>query len=66
MTVIRFPAPALPMRTTSYSEAAYYNGEHCQHIADYEEKHPVTGRLAVRFRAAQDAAKRHSRRGFGR
>lgn len=24
-------------RTSSYSEAAYFDGEHCQHIADWEE-----------------------------
>lgn len=33
----RFTTPALPLRTCSYSEAAYFDGEHCQHIADYED-----------------------------
>lgn len=36
-TTHRFTTPALPLRTCSYSEAAYFDGEHCQHIADYEE-----------------------------
>ncbi len=34
--VVNNPAP-LPLRTASYSEAAYFDGEHCQHIADWEE-----------------------------
>lgn len=35
--VVNNPAP-LPRRTASYSEAAYFDGEHCQHIADWEEQ----------------------------
>lgn len=26
------------MRTSSYSEAAYFDGDHCQHCADREER----------------------------
>lgn len=38
MNVVQFPTAALPLRTSSYSEAAYFEGNHCQHIADYEER----------------------------
>lgn len=29
-----------------YDERAYFDGDHCQHVADYQEKHPRDGRLA--------------------
>lgn len=45
--------PALPLRTTSYSEAAYFDGEHCQHIADYEE-HKRLQRIRVQAIKALD------------
>lgn len=38
MLVVHNFTPALPQRTASYSEAAYFDGEHCQHIADWEEQ----------------------------
>lgn len=37
MLIVHNFEPALPIRTASYSEAAYFDGEHCQHIADWEE-----------------------------
>lgn len=37
MLIVHNFEPALPLRTASYSEAAYFDGEHCQHIADWEE-----------------------------
>lgn len=58
MNIIPFPA-ALPLRTASYSEAAYFDGEHCQHIADYEEHR----RLCARKLEAQRA---YDRRRGGR
>lgn len=42
MNIVQFPflvVPAvLPRMSCSYSEAAYFEGNHCQHIADYEER----------------------------
>lgn len=42
----------MTIRTASYSEAAYFDGEHCQHIADYEEHRRVQ---RIRDKARQRA-----------
>lgn len=56
----RFTLPAaLPLRSSSYAEAAYFDGEHCQHIADWEE----SKRLA---RKRTEAIKALDRRGYRR
>jgi hypothetical protein len=30
----------------NYSEAAYFDGDHCQHVADYTERKRIAGRKA--------------------
>lgn len=56
--VVNNPAP-LPRRTASYSEAAYFDGEHCQHIADYEEHRRL---LRIRTSAIKALDRRSVRR----
>lgn len=56
-----FTTPALPLRTCSYSEAAYFEGEHCQHIADYEEHRRLR---RIRADACRMIERRSARRGI--
>lgn len=59
MLVVHNFTPALPQRTCSYSEAAYFDGEHCQHIADYEEHRRL---LRIRTSAIKALDRRSVRR----
>lgn len=47
-----------------YAERAYFDGNHCQHVADYQENHPREGRLAridKQMRAIVQERRRYAR-----
>lgn len=60
--VIDNTAPALRPLHCSYSEAAYFEGYHFQHIADFQEQQ----RLRRIRKAAQSAVQQAERRKGGR